>query len=187
LVEVCETDRTTPKRLSRQGLSICLRGATIDGPFGLAMSSFRASDPPASDNPESEGFAATVVEELHPDQADLIEIDGQAMAEVQIESLPTIGHVGRYVLKHQLGVGGLGTVYAAIDPLLSRPIAVKTLKLDAVEPSQREALEQVLLTEARAAAGLSLRRRPGRPRRVRGDGAPARQRLAPVAGLRLAT
>jgi eukaryotic-like serine/threonine-protein kinase len=119
------------------------------------MSSFRASDPPASDNPESEGFAATVVEELHPDQADLIEIDGQAMAEVQIESLPTIGHVGRYVLKHQLGVGGLGTVYAAIDPLLSRPIAVKTLKLDAVEPSQREALEQALLTEARAAAGLS--------------------------------
>jgi eukaryotic-like serine/threonine-protein kinase len=115
------------------------------------MSLFRETNPP----PEDEGFAATVVEELSLDMADSIEIDGQALDDARLDALPTIGHVGRYVLKHQLGAGGLGTVYAAIDPLLSRPIAVKMLKLDAIEPAQREALEQQLLTEARAAAGLS--------------------------------
>jgi Protein kinase domain len=116
------------------------------------MSLFRATHPP---QPEDDAFAETVVEELPHDAAEMIELDGQALDDATLEALPTLGHVGRYVLKHQLGAGGLGTVYAAIDPLLSRPIAVKMLKLDAVQPTQREALEQQLLTEARAAAGLS--------------------------------
>ena len=34
------------------------------------------------------------------------------------ESLPTIGQIARYALKYTLGEGGLGTVYAAHDPLL---------------------------------------------------------------------
>jgi eukaryotic-like serine/threonine-protein kinase len=116
------------------------------------MRPFRDTPEPSS---EDEGFAATVVEEMSPDLVDAIEIDGQALDDARLDALPTIGHVGRYVLKHQLGAGGLGTVYAALDPLLSRPIAVKMLKLDAVQPDQRESLEQQLLTEARAAAGLS--------------------------------
>jgi hypothetical protein len=66
----------------------------------------------------------------------------------------TIGHIGRYALKHQLGEGGLGTVYAAHDPLLSRLIAVKTLHVE-VEPGEREAFNALFLDEARAAAGLS--------------------------------
>ena len=70
------------------------------------------------------------------------------------EELPTIGHVGRYALKYRLGEGGLGTVYAALDPLLSRPIAVKTLHVE-VEPEQQAALEASFLQEARAAAGLN--------------------------------
>ena len=41
-----------------------------------------------------------------------------------------IGHIGRYALKYQLGEGGLGTVFAAHDPLLSRLIAVKTLNVE---------------------------------------------------------
>lgn len=113
--------------------------------------SHETNEPPSED----EGFAATVVEEMSFEMADAIEMDGQALDDARLDALPTIGHVGRYVLKHQLGAGGLGTVYAAIDPLLSRPIAVKMLKLDAIQPAQRETLEQQLLTEARAAAGLS--------------------------------
>jgi eukaryotic-like serine/threonine-protein kinase len=116
------------------------------------MSLSRETHEPPSDD---EGFAATVVEEMSFEMADAIEADGQALDDARLDALPTIGHVGRYVLKHQLGAGGLGTVYAAIDPLLSRPIAVKMLKLDAIQPAQRETLEQQLLTEARAAAGLS--------------------------------
>src|SRR6201996_4813568 len=46
----------------------------------------------------------------------------------------SIGHVGRYALKTILGKGGLGTVYAAWDPLLSRTVALKTLHIDA-DPS----------------------------------------------------
>jgi hypothetical protein len=68
--------------------------------------------------------------------------------------LPTIGHVGRYALKQQLGVGGLGTVHAALDPLLGRAIAVKTLHLDPMA-TQGQSLEALLLHEARAAAALS--------------------------------
>ncbi|HEX7440981.1 MAG TPA: serine/threonine-protein kinase [Caldimonas sp.] len=70
------------------------------------------------------------------------------------EHSATIGHIGRYALKHRLGEGGLGTVFAAHDPLLSRLIAVKTLHLDVAE-EQRAAFNAMFLNEARAAAGLS--------------------------------
>ena len=66
----------------------------------------------------------------------------------------TIGHIGRYALKQRLGEGGLGTVYAAYDPILSRTIAVKTLHLSTVE-GDRAALDALFLNEARAAAGLN--------------------------------
>jgi hypothetical protein len=70
------------------------------------------------------------------------------------EHSATIGHIGRYALKHRLGEGGLGTVFAAHDPLLSRLIAVKTLHLEVAE-ERRAAFNAMFLNEARAAAGLS--------------------------------
>ncbi len=71
-----------------------------------------------------------------------------------IVDAPSIGHIGRYALKTILGEGGLGTVYAAWDPLLSRTVAVKTLHIDA-DPAARDSLDTLFLNEARAAAGLS--------------------------------
>jgi eukaryotic-like serine/threonine-protein kinase len=97
-----------------------------------------------------DGFAATVAEEMLLDDDDASPGDERALV-----NLPTIGHVGRYALKHQLGAGGLGTVYAALDPLLSRVIAVKTLRIDDIAADQREAFGNRLLAEARAAAGLN--------------------------------
>ena len=70
------------------------------------------------------------------------------------DQIPTIGHIGRYALKYRLGEGGLGTVFAAHDPLLSRLIAVKTLNLE-LDPSERDSFNAMFLNEARAAAGLS--------------------------------
>ena len=103
---------------------------------------------------DGNAFAATIAEEL-PDSGDPEALPGAIpVDERSLLSLPTIGHVGRYALKYLLGAGGRGTVYAALDPLLSRPIAVKTLHVDAIE-TQREALETQLLAEARAAAGLN--------------------------------
>ena len=46
--------------------------------------------------------------------------------------MPTIGHIGRYALKYQLGTGGLGTVFAAHDPLLS-PIEHAALMIGTFE------------------------------------------------------
>ncbi len=110
------------------------------------------SDRPAVD--VGDDFAVTIADEL-VDGDDPEALPGAVpVDERPLQSLPTIGHVGRYALKYQLGAGGLGTVYAALDPLLSRPIAVKTLHVDAVA-AQREVLESQLLAEARAAAGLN--------------------------------
>jgi len=69
-------------------------------------------------------------------------------------AMPTIGHIGRYALKYQLGAGGLGTVFAAHDPLLSRLIAVKTLNLE-IKDDERESFNALFINEARAAGGLS--------------------------------
>ena len=111
------------------------------------------SDRPGDDAVPGD-FAVTIAEEL-PDADDPEALPGAVTVDDRaLLALPTIGHIGRYALKYQLGAGGRGTVYAALDPLLSRPIAVKTLHVDAVA-AQREALESQLLAEARAAAGLN--------------------------------
>ena len=73
------------------------------------------------------------------------------------QSEPTIGHVGRYALKRRLGEGGLGRVYTAWDPILSRNLAIKTLQIGAIHSHgvQRSTLDAMILDEARAAASLS--------------------------------
>jgi hypothetical protein len=70
------------------------------------------------------------------------------------ELLPTIGHVGRYALKSCIGEGGLGTVYAAHDPLLSRLIAIKTMQVS-LPDQDREQFNALFLNEAKAAGSLS--------------------------------
>ena len=70
------------------------------------------------------------------------------------DPMATIGHIGRYALKFRIGEGGLGTVYAAHDPLLSRLIAIKTLNVE-IAAEQRASFNALFLNEARAAAGLS--------------------------------
>ncbi|MGE5833626.1 MAG: protein kinase domain-containing protein [Acidobacteriota bacterium] len=59
--------------------------------------------------------------------------------------------IGPYRVLRQLGEGGMGVVYVAIDERLGRRIALKVLRGDASDPdSQRR-----LVREARTAAGLS--------------------------------
>jgi serine/threonine-protein kinase len=66
---------------------------------------------------------------------------------------PMVCSVGHYVIKGRLGAGRLGEVFDAWDPMLSRAVAVKTLRLQ-LEPGLRALLDDQLLQEARAVAGL---------------------------------
>lgn len=95
------------------------------------------------------------------DEADTVLLEPEPPQEVSnfppgtpTEDLPTIGHIGRYALKYRIGEGGLGTVYAAHDPLLSRLIAIKTLNVQ-LSSEEREQFNALFLNEARAAGGLS--------------------------------
>ena len=65
-----------------------------------------------------------------------------------------MNRIGRYEIAEKLGEGGMGTVYKAYDPLLTRTVAVKVIsgQLDS-QPEQRERF----FREARAAAQLSHR------------------------------
>ena len=73
---------------------------------------------------------------------------------VAARDLPSIGHIARYDLKYRIGEGGLGTVFAAHDPVLSRLIAIKTVHVE-VPPAERESFSALFMNEARAAAALS--------------------------------
>ncbi|MFV2017196.1 serine/threonine-protein kinase [Micromonospora sp. LOL_023] len=65
----------------------------------------------------------------------------------------TIG--GRYSLRAAVGHGGMGTVWRASDTLLRRDVAVKEVVLPpGLAPSDRDAMYERTLREARAAAAL---------------------------------
>jgi eukaryotic-like serine/threonine-protein kinase len=111
------------------------------------------------DDATSSAFEATVAEDLvAASVAPEMSANASSGTEVGATTLPVkrqvIGHVGRYALKAVLGEGGLGTVYAAWDPLLSRAVAVKTLRLHA-DTQALGTLDDLILNEARAAARLS--------------------------------
>ncbi len=103
--------------------------------------------------------AAEPVELDHDDQDALattrpLPLEATPSSAVATEQLPTLGHVGRYALKQCIGEGGLGTVYAAHDPLLYRLIAIKTLQVS-LPQSEREQFNALFMNEAKAAGSLS--------------------------------
>ena len=41
-----------------------------------------------------------------------------------------IEKLGRYVIVEEIGQGAMGVVYKAVDPLIDRTVAIKTINLD---------------------------------------------------------
>ena len=62
---------------------------------------------------------------------------------------------GRYVVEGELGDGAMGRVYRGQDPLLRRPVAVKTVKSEYLSRDTREEYLRRFRREAQAAGMLS--------------------------------
>ncbi len=125
-----------------------------------------APSPAAPHAPETQPWNDSEVEAASPNDGEITQplparpttpamtVAMPALSGSGLEDLPTIGQIGRYALKYKIGEGGLGTVYAAHDPLLSRLIAIKTVHVETA-PEERAAFNALFLNEARAAAALS--------------------------------
>ena len=63
-------------------------------------------------------------------------------------------NIGRYDVVAEIGRGAMGVVYRAVDPLLDRTVAIKTINM-ALDLDEIEFYEKRFLIEARAAGGLN--------------------------------
>ena len=67
-----------------------------------------------------------------------------------------MNQAGRYQLLEQLGRGGMGIVYKALDPAIGRTVAIKTIHLsELTDSAERQRVRERLLREAQSAGILS--------------------------------
>jgi eukaryotic-like serine/threonine-protein kinase len=113
-----------------------LLAAVVRSPALVAAATQREIDPVTSQGhgPDSRGSASTLVE--------------------LIGRIAPGERIGRYVVRDEVGRGGMGVVYAARDPELDRGVAIKLLRASVRGSSQARAR---LLREARTLASLSHR------------------------------
>ena len=62
--------------------------------------------------------------------------------------------IGRYDVVSEIGRGAMGVVYRAVDPMLERTVAIKTINM-ALDPGELDQYEKRFMIEARAAGGLN--------------------------------
>jgi serine/threonine protein kinase len=67
----------------------------------------------------------------------------------------TTTRIGRYEIEKKLGAGAMAVVYKAVDPVIGRTVAIKTIKFDSSFGAEQEELRQRLYREAQSAGNLS--------------------------------
>lgn len=81
---------------------------------------------------------------------------GPAEADAGPADLPAVGErLGRYVVDHPIGAGGMGVVLSATDPALGRRVAIKLLRPELWQDQDPELARERLLREAQAMARLA--------------------------------
>ncbi len=67
----------------------------------------------------------------------------------------TLTRIGRYEIQEELGRGAMAVVYKAVDPLIGRVVAIKTIRLEHNMGMKRDELRKRLYREAQSAGGLN--------------------------------
>ena len=62
--------------------------------------------------------------------------------------------IGKYTIERELGRGGMGVVYRALDPVIQRPVALKTVIKRLLDPAEAQDLLDRFKREAQAAGRL---------------------------------
>lgn len=63
--------------------------------------------------------------------------------------------IGKYIVQGELGRGGMGVVYDALDPLIERHVAIKTVARHLLDPGEAQQMMQRFKREAQAAGRLT--------------------------------
>jgi tetratricopeptide (TPR) repeat protein len=99
---------------------------------------------------DADGYLKAAVREATP------QVSGAGAAALSKRDLPPIPRtLGRYELLEQVGKGGMGVVYRAVDPAIGRIVAIKTILFDDAAEEKGSELRARLLRESQAGGQLS--------------------------------
>ena len=65
-----------------------------------------------------------------------------------------MARIGKYVVTGELGRGGMAVVHSALDPVIGRPVAVKVVRKNELEPAAAKRILGRFREEAQSAGNL---------------------------------
>ena len=69
--------------------------------------------------------------------------------------MSTPEQLGKYKIVRVLGKGAMGIVYEGFDPVIERTVAIKTIRVDELDPEEAEEHSRRFKVEAKAAGKLN--------------------------------